>query len=141
MTLRTVERTDYDSYLEYMYPGASAETADERDADIEQRRVRLAAFPFAVILKVAYPEIDFANRWCWQQFGLPHGECHQRYSEYPACDSRDPHSHLGTWMTSWLVKTDYDFGFNEWYFQQQADQNRFLEFAPQINWGEHYPKR
>lgn len=41
-------------------------------------------------------------------------------------------------MTYWLAKTDYDFGFNEWYFKRHADLNRFLEFIPHITWGEAY---
>ena len=101
---------------------------------------RLTMFPFAVMLQVAYPEMDYANRWCWQQFGPAHGECWQHCSEYPVCDLPHPHAHVGQWMTHWYVKTDYDFGFNEWYFIREADRDRFLEFVPHVNWGEKFPK-
>ena len=43
-------------------------------------------------------------------------------------------------MCYWFVKTDYNFGFNEWYFTEQGDQECFLANVDQINWGEKYPK-
>jgi len=39
-----------------------------------------------------------------------------------------------------LVKTDYDFGFNEWYFAESEDCDFFVANVDKINWGEHYPK-
>jgi hypothetical protein len=93
-----------------------------------------------VMLQVAYPELDFANRWCWQHFGPADGECLQRQSEYPACTLSGDHSHTGKWMWYFLGKTDYDFGYNEWYFESELDQQRFLASVSDINWGEKYPK-
>jgi hypothetical protein len=83
---------------------------------------------------------DFANRWCWQNFGPCDGECTQRYSEYRVCDRSEPHSHVGKWTSHWFVKTDYDFGYNEWYFAENVDRDRFLANVDKINWGEHFPK-
>ncbi len=140
MTNRTVQLTDYDAYLKSEYPAASDASADARAAEEEERRVRLTSFPFDVVLQLAFAELDSANRWCWQQLGPAHGECYQSSSEYSACALPHPHSHTGSWTTHWLAKTDYDFGYNEWSFQRQEDRNRFLEFVPDLNWGEHYPK-
>jgi hypothetical protein len=140
VTFRTAVQANYDAYLEYEYPAASEGADEARAADRHERHARMAAFPYCVLLQVAYPELDYANGWCWQQFGPAQGECQQASSEYPACDLRTPHSHNGLWVTHWLAKTDYNFGFNEWYFVHQADRERFLEFVPQISWGEHYPK-
>jgi hypothetical protein len=140
MTNRTVVPSDYDTYLEDVYPRASKGWAEARAVDRQERQVRLAEFPHAVVLQVAFPEMDFANRWCWQQFGPAHGECFQAGSEYPACNLPSPHSHEGSWKSEFLAKTDYDFGFNEWYFKQKEDLDRFIEFVPQINWGERWQK-
>ena len=101
---------------------------------------RLTRFPYSVMLQVAYPELDFANRWCWQHFGPPHGECLQFQSEYCACDVEPKHCHMGVWTEFWFAKTDYNFGFNEWYFMEKSHFERFLASVPSINWGEHYPK-
>ena len=140
MTHRTVLHANYDDYLEFVYPAALANSANARAAEMQERQLRLAAFPYCVLLQVAFAELDFANRWCWQQFGPAHGECLQASSEYPACAVRTPHSHEGRWLTDWLAKTDYNFGFNEWYFAQQTDRDRFAEFVPLISWGENFPK-
>lgn len=122
------------------YPAGSTNIAEVRTADIAERNARMAAFPFSVMLQVAYPEMDFANRWCWHQFGPAHGECQQYQSEYPACRQTGPHIHSGKWATYWHEKTDYNFGFHEWYFASESDRDRFLEFVPELNWGENYPK-
>jgi hypothetical protein len=82
--------------------------------------------------------LDFANRWCWQHFGPADGVCVQRQSDYPMCELLEAHAHTGKWMSHWLVKTDYDFGFNGWYFSEQADRNSFLASVDEINWGEKY---
>jgi len=140
MTFRTVQPSGYDEYLDYDYPAGSAGAAEARSADAEERQARMAAFPFAVMLQVEYAEMDFANRWCWQQFGPADGDCQQAHSEYPACQQPSPHCHSGRWITHWYCKTDYNFGFHEWYFASEADRDRFLEFVPHLNWGEHYPK-
>ena len=135
---RTVIQSNYNAYREDKHAAAS-NPADEA-AESQERQVRLAEFPHSVVLQVSYAELDYANRWSWQQFGPAHGECLQADSDYPACHLRDPHSHVGKWAKYWLAKTSYNFGYNEWYFAQQADKERFLQFVPQINWGEHFPK-
>jgi hypothetical protein len=140
MTFRTVVQADYEAYLEFEYPATADGAADARAADRRERGVRLAAFPHGVLLQVSYAEMDFGDRWCWQQFGPAHGDCQQAASEYPACHFQTPHSHDGVWMSHWLAKTDYNFGFNEWYFVRETDRDRFLAFVPHLSWGEHYPK-
>ena len=137
---RTVVLASYDEYLDFEYPPASLDLVDARAADVRERQARMAVFPHCVVLQVSYPELDDANRWCWQEFGPAHGECLQAGSEYPACEIQGSHSHDGSWLTHWLVKTSYDFGFSEWYFVHVADRDRFLEFVPLINWGEGWPR-
>jgi hypothetical protein len=108
--------------------------------EVDPERVeRLARFPYSVVLQVAYPEMDFANRWCWGHLGPSYGECRQKDSNCCVCLIESPHCHFGVWTDRWLEKTDYNYGFNEWFFQSVADQNAFLEFVPMISWGEKFP--
>ena len=129
MTHRTVIAGDIDLYLKSAHP-----------TEIEERNVRLKAFPYPFALELSYPELDFANRWCWEQFGAANGECVDRHSEYRSCMIEEPHQHEGRWLTYWHDKTGYNFGLNEWYFAQDGDRERFIQFVPALNWGENYPK-
>lgn len=136
MSYRTVQPSTIEEYL------ASEDDSLEDRADQEAaRQERLSRFPHAVMLKVAFPEMDFANRWCWQNFGPCDGECTQRYSEYRVCDRTEPHSHDGKWTSHFFVKTEYDFGFNEWYFAENKDRDLFVANVYNINWGENFPKQ
>lgn len=113
---------------------------DERAEEHFARQARMLRFPFAVMLQVSYPELDFVDRWCWHHFGPSNGECTQRDSEYRVCDRAEPHSHSGRWVSHWFRKIDYDFGFNEWYFAASTDRDVFLANVDEFNWGEHFPK-
>jgi hypothetical protein len=93
------------------------------------------------MLQVSFPEMDFADRWCWQRFGPRDGECIQHGSEYPVCAIEGRHSHTGKWTSHWFAKTDYNFGFNEWYFAEESAREQFLASVSEINWGENFPKK
>jgi hypothetical protein len=135
MSHRTVVASSFEEYL-----ASDDDSVEERAAQETDRNQRLLRFPYSVMLKLSFPERDFANRWCWQNFGPSDGECTQRYSEYRVCDRAEPHSHDGKWTCHWFVKTDYDFGFNEWYFAESVDCDLFVANLDTINWGEHFPK-
>lgn len=135
MSFRTLVLSSFDDYL-----ASECNSEELRLEEIRDRNERMARFPHSVMLQVSWPEIDFANRWCWQNFGPNDGECTQYRSEYCACDRTGPHSHSGKWMPQCLAKTDYNFGYNEWYFAEAEDQRRFVANLGQINWGEKYPK-
>ena len=139
MNYRTARLTSFEEYLKRTDESAEEimETRALRDASLER-------FPWPVMLELAYPEMDFASRWCWKNLGPHHGECYQsrsgsKRSDYPACEIEIPHCHTGNWAIRWFVKTDYDFGFAEWYFSTESDRDRFLQFEPEIHWGEKYP--
>lgn len=135
MSHRTVEPSSFEEYL-----ASGADSVEERAVQEVGRNERLSRFPYSAMLKVSFPELDFANRWCWQNFGPGDGECLQHHSEYRVCDLTGPHAHAGKWASHWFVKTDYDFGFNEWYFAERADRDLFVANVDEINWGEHFPK-
>ena len=135
MTHRTAILSTFDALL-----NSCDDYPEERADHQSERQEHLGRFSYAVMLKLAFPELDFANRWCWQNFGPYHGQCFQKDSEYPMCAIESPHCHIGTWSNHWYVKTDYNFGFNEWYFSTRSDRDLFLECVPAINWGESYPK-
>ena len=133
MSHRTVILSSFEEYL------VSEDYAPEiRVQEERQRASRTSRFPYTVTLELSYPELDFANRWCWQRFGPSDGDCLQRQSEYPACSIPEPHSHTGKWMWYWLAKTDYNFGFCEWYFSEQSERDCFLASVGEINCGEKY---
>lgn len=111
MSERTVAFSSFEEYL-----ASECDSLEVRAEEVRERNERLARFPHAVMLKVAFPELDFANGWCRRNFGPCDGGCSQNQSEYPVCDLTGPHSHSGKWMSHWLAKTDYDFGFNEMVF-------------------------
>ena len=127
-----VIHTTFQDYLKEEFPAGADSAAAGCAAEEQEHQRRLAAFPHSTVLQLAYPELDLANWWCWQQFGPARGECHQASSDRPACDQAGHHMHDGRWLTQWLAKTSYDFGFNAWYFAEEADQLKFLAFVPQL---------
>jgi len=135
MTHHTAILSSIDDYL-----ACEDDSAEERAEQNLLRNERLLRFPHAVMLQVAFPELDFAHRWCWANFGPRDGDCTQQYSEYRACDIEEPHSHTGVWMDHWFTKTDYNFGFNEWYFAKRSDYNQFATNIANLNWGDNFPK-
>ena len=135
MTLQTARQSSIDAYLAY-----ESDAQDERNEQRRLRDQRLLRFPHAMMLEVAFPELDCVNRWCWTNFGPRDGDCAQKYSEYRVCDIDVPHSHAGVWTDYWFTKTDYNFGFNEWYFADRLHYDQFVKNIPNINWGENYPK-
>lgn len=128
------------------YQKASLSTYDQYLADLgtpskeekNERDDRLIRFPCSALLLLSYPEMDFANRWCWGEFGPINGECREYQSEYPGCNLTYPHSHDGIWTAVWLLKVDYDYGYNEWYFRDDKCLERFIKFIPDISWGENH---
>ena len=56
------------------------------------------------------------------------------------CQIEVLHSHSGNWTQYWFAKTEYNFGFAEWYFAERAHYELFLDYIPELNWGESYPK-
>ena len=134
MIYRTVILSSFEEYL-----SSDADSPEARVEEEEERKNRLSRFPYVVMLQVSFAEFDFANRWCWQHFGPNEGLCLQSQSDYSMCDLEEPHSHVGKWTWYWFAKTDYNFGFNEWYFADQSDRKHFLASVEQINWGEKYP--
>lgn len=135
MTFRTVVLSSFDDYLAY------GQHSGTQDTSAFQSRIDLLAnFPNAVMLQLSFAELDYANRWCWQHFGPPHRECVDAQSEYVTCHISSSHCHLGTWTHEWYEKTDYNFGFNEWYFSMHTQYEKFQAFIPMINWGERFPR-
>lgn len=135
MVYRTVIASSYDACISEC-PALAADRVLEKAA----RQERMSRFPFTVMLQVSFPELDFANRWCWSRFGPSDGECQQMHSEYRSCTESMPHTHIGCWSSYWFEKTDYDFGFNEWYFESSFHRDLFTANLSKINWGEHYEK-
>lgn len=135
MTHRTLVLSSLGEYLE-----DENESPEDSSEEVQSRQVRLERFPHTVMLKLAFPELDFSERWCWQNFGPMDGECRQKYSEYRVCADDSCHTHRGKWTSHWYVKTDYDFGFCEFHFENENERDQFLQQLPEFSWGENYPK-
>jgi hypothetical protein len=135
VTYRTLRIATYE---EYPVARDGAELCDE--ASSGNQPASLAKFPYFVMLELSFPELDFANRWCWQNFGPPDRLCLDASSEYRSCLIEGDHHHSGSWAWEWYEKTDYDFGYCEWSFANQSDHAAFMEQLPHIHWGEKYPK-
>ena len=96
---------------------------------VEQLKTRekyLARLSFSVMTVTSYDMIDLANQWCIRQWGQSHGPCEGR--GYLTRNYECP-SDVGTWKSCWFLKIAYDFGFNEWYFQ---DRQQFTVFVDQV---------
>jgi hypothetical protein len=135
MTSKTFRLSSIESYLAY-----EGDSPEERGAAIREREDLLRRFPHSIMLEMAYSELDYAHRWCWQRLGPMDGSCTQKYSEYKACSDETEHRHTGKWASHWFAKTDYDFGYNEFYFVERADRDLLLAHLSDIHWGEHYLK-
>jgi hypothetical protein len=140
MTHRTEKLSSYNEYLDEVYPLGAHGSAEDRVLDEREREPFTRRFPYTVVLKVSYPELDVSNRWCWKQFGPADGDCLDTQSEFRSCEQLLSHSHVGGWCWRWLAKTDYDFGYNEWYFESAEHRAAFLRFVPEITCGEKYAR-
>ncbi|RYH43524.1 MAG: hypothetical protein EON54_17245 [Alcaligenaceae bacterium] len=138
--VRTVKQTDFETYLKVETPTDPIDAQTFQEVSIAERSEFLAKYPHCTMLEVSFAEINYANRWCWQHLGPRDGDCHESTSDYPACELAGPHSHDGTWTEYFFGKSDYNYGYCEWYFAKRSDLDKFLDFQPQINWGESYPK-
>lgn len=124
--------------------------------ECEQKRQRLLEqFPHVVTVEGAYPEQDFLAQWCWKQFGPKQCEkCSDAGLDYPGCPlvlateyiqtgwyehkgqriewqekaykPVEEHGHSGKWTTLWLRKTGYDYGFEDYCFQNPEDRDEFV---------------
>ena len=135
MTHRTLVQSSFEAYV-----AGAIDSPDFAREETRDRLARLKRFPYSVMLELAFPELDYAERWCSQRFGPMDGECRQHHSEYRICSNDTKHTHTGKWTSHWYEKTDYNFGYCEFYFVELPDRDAFLEELPEFNWGEHYPK-
>ena len=59
MTHRNAVLSNIEAYL-----SRPDDSSEERAEQSSSRNERMARFLYAVMLQVAFPELDFANRWC-----------------------------------------------------------------------------
>jgi hypothetical protein len=134
MTYKTLELSSFETYL-----ADEIASPEGRANEVREREERLQRFPYSVVVKIAFPELDNAERWCWQRFGPMDGECMQRGSEYRVCRDDTEHLHSGVWTSYWYGKIDYNFGYCEFHFTEALDRDMFVAILPELDWGENYP--
>ena len=99
---------------------------------VEQLKTRekyLTQFSFSVMTVTSYDLMEVANQWCIQQWGHSHGPCEDRCNLPPDYDHP---SESGSWKSCWFLKITYDFGFNEWYFQDRQQFSAFVDQVPKF---------
>jgi len=90
-----------------------------------------------------YPGCPLVLATEYIQNGWYHNKAGRRvyWSEKAYIEEKVPkHSHEGVWMAYWLGKTGYDYGFSEYYFQNESDRDKFIAATPIFTLGERYEK-
>ncbi len=123
-----LEISNFEEYLKEDYLIGNYNGQEYLNYKVKERNEILFKFPYSIILKLFYHQIDFADWILWQILGEVYGVC--QYSDIPACKIKGNHKHNGTWISYWLAKTDYDYGFNEWFFKKKKDINILTEIIP-----------
>jgi hypothetical protein len=129
---------------------------------MKQRDEIHVKFPYTAIVAGDYWEQDYAEKWLWMNISPKDGECKNNEGDFPGCPlvlatefiktgtyidqgktktwrekaykEVEEHSHEGTWQTFWLGKTGYDYGDNEFCFQNEVDRDRFLAAVPTFDY-------
>jgi hypothetical protein len=89
-------------------------------------------FPYTSTIKWGYSDMDVGHCWCWQTFGPKHGKCEEDcggerlFLNCPFSGLvKAYHSHVGVWTSVWFGKTDYDFGYEQFFFKHKVDRDMF----------------
>lgn len=73
-----------------------------------KREKKLKDFPFSVITEGEYGENDQAEKWCTDTVGI-----------------------IGkSWVKSWYYKTNYNYGFWEYFFKAKSTADFFASSVP-----------
>lgn len=135
---------DYDTPYDNSYLSQMA----DRD---KSRLLFMDDFPYTILIRGFYPCHDIVEKWCWKNFGNQHCiVCTNHNAEYPGCplvlatehvaadgdieySKVEPHGHTGRWTAQWLLKTGYDFGYSELYFETELMKNRLISVMSDFN--------
>ena len=131
MAQKYITRSSFEAY-EKRYNSLSTDSDHGKTVSLKRATI-LAKFPFSIMTLTAIDDIDFANFWLWNKFGPCNGSCHQSTSAFKACDVHVYHDHVGSWCCHFFAKTGYDFGFNEWYFDNKPSLILFKKFITKFN--------
>jgi hypothetical protein len=82
----------------------------EWDEDSKQRNVLLAQFPYSVQVATSFVEMDFAEKWLVEN-----------------CGAKGVN-----WEDHFYCKTAYDFGYGEYFFQDEMGSGSFEKEIPRI---------
>ncbi len=106
-------------------------------------------FPHTTLVSWIYQDMDVAEDWCCETFGPPliidhiqedllretaeiFGSPinieHIKYETSITCREKRSTNASGKWATLWLGKTDYDFGYQQFFFKDPADKEAFENF-------------
>ncbi len=123
-----LEISNFEEFLKEDYLIGNDNKQEFLKRKIKERNNILLDFSHSIILKLSYHQLDFANWLLWQILGEVYGYC--GYSNFPMCKIKGEHKHNGIWAIYWLAKTNYDYGFNEWFFKQKEDSDVLIKIKP-----------
>ena len=71
MANRSYLLTSFEAFLEEVFPAHEVGSTTARAAEVKERRIRLAAFPYEVVLQLAYPRWTSPYGGAGSDSGLP----------------------------------------------------------------------
>jgi hypothetical protein len=99
-----MRESNYDTYLK-IYTDIG-----DLQPELQTRRFEiLKHLPFSVVAEGAYPELDMADQWLLKQVG---------------------HESETSWQKIWYGKIAYDYGFTEYFFEDEPTQPKFADEIP-----------
>ena len=91
--------------------------AYEGDEDWEteyqiEREELIVRYPYSVVVEGAFLEYNSLKHWTDEQFGPENSP---------------------VWTSLWYGKTDYDYGYREYFFSRQADLQLLIQHIPLVH--------
>lgn len=81
---------------------------------------------FRVVTEGSCDELSMAVQWCLDNVGKRKDAIGENYN-FRKLDENSPN---GLWTELWYGKTGYDYGFSEFFFQNENDLNNFVLQIP-----------
>jgi len=93
---------------------------------LKARESRRCDFPHTLMALLGYDLMDMAKQWCQDQWG-PGGDTYEDRPYQPQ------ENQAFLWLTCWMMKTEYDYGFCEWYFREPSHLEQFVAHIQSCN--------
>lgn len=104
--------------------GAYRVSGDWEDQFEADRITILRNLTFSIVTEGACPELEMAVTWCLDNIGQRSSEIGENcnYRRLGEISRKQPGN---SWNELWYGKTEYDYGFSEFFFENESDLNAF----------------